>query len=213
MNVTDATGEVLILCGLRRPQSETSSRNAVLAGEYLQRANRVIQGHGWAENTEDRVELERNVNNEYTDVELNVGGVTTLTVRASGSEQTTLIVKRGSNLWWRDDSISTGSPWTKTFDDDVEVTRIILLPFDQLPDHLADYIVAQASRDAFGSEFVSQISDRFRRRELREEIRINYIEMKSTALSFKNEKRRNNLLNSPGVRDVLGRRRGMRMGT
>ncbi len=201
---------------MRAPQSDTSSRNAVLAWQWIESTNADIQRLGWPENTEDRVELERNTTtNQITDTEMRVGlasNIRILSIKPTEESQTLEINRRGSTLYWRDDSISTGTPWTTTFDDDVVVTRIILLPFEQLPDHLAVYVVMEAAKESYDADFSAKIDDRFRRRELKASLDRKYLEAKASAESHKNEKQRTNILATPQAAAVRGRRRGYTFG-
>ena len=74
MTRTEATSRILMACGLRAPQDDVSSRNAVLAGQFLDHAHADIQRIGWPENSEDRVELARDsTTNKIKDAEMRVG--------------------------------------------------------------------------------------------------------------------------------------------
>lgn len=212
MNRHQGISRLLRRCGLRAPQDASSSVNAELAGQFLDQSNHDIQALGWPENTEDRVELVRNsTTNQITDAEIQVGlaqNITVISLFPTEESQSLEINRRGPTLYWRDDSISTGTPWTNIFDDDVVVTRLLLLPFDQVPDHLAIYIVCDAAKEAFGSEFGVKMTDFRIRRETRQTLERAYLEAKTLAESHKNEKQRNNVLDTPQAAAVRGRRRG-----
>jgi hypothetical protein len=216
MDRTEAVSRLLRAVGLRAPQSDTSSRNAVLAWQFIEAASADVQRLGWPENTEDRVELVRNsTTNQITDTEMRVGladNIRIISLKPTEESQTLEINRRGSSLYWRDDSISTGTPWTRTFDDDVVITRILLLPFELLPDHLSVYIVLEAAKESFTTEFGTKIDDFRRRRELKADLDRKYMEAKVSAESHKNEKQRTNILATPQAAAVRGRRRGYTFG-
>jgi hypothetical protein len=215
MNKNTAVKDVLRLCGLRAAKAANSSRNAVLADDFIEEASTEVQQQGWPENTEDRVVLVRNDNDELTDTEVTVGlpaDYVVLSVKPSGRDSSLLVMKRGNKLWWRDDSISTGTPWVSAFKDGLEITRILQLPFEELPEHLADYVAKTAARNAWGGEFVKQIDDRMRRQTITSTILTRYFEARSMARSFKHEKRRTNVLSTPEAARVRGRRRNMHLG-
>lgn len=212
MTRVEAISRILRACGMRSVTSDTDTRNAVLCGQFMDAADKDVQSLGWNENTEDRVEVNRNsTTNQITDVELRTGlsaDIEILSFVPTEESRFLEVVRRGSTLYWRDDSISDTTPWTKTFDDDIVVTRIIRLPFEQLTHHLAAYITLETAKHAYSSEFGSKETDPRRRREIASSISREYLEAKVMAESNLHAKQRTNVLDTPQAAAVRGRVRG-----
>ena len=209
MDKNTAIKRLLIFCGRRPPTANDSSAEGQVAGVYLDEANLDIQIKGWPENTETRVELTRDANNELTDAELNVGGVTTIAVRGVGESTHLGLIRRGTKLFWRDPSITTGSQWTSVFDGDPVVERIILLDFEDLSQAMADYVVMAAAGAYFDNQLkYTREDDRFGPARIRARITQRFLEAKATAEQTEAQIEMGSLLDNPWAQRIRGRRRG-----
>jgi hypothetical protein len=210
MTINDAVDKILRRCGLRASGGASNSRNGDLAQETLTEANLSIQALGWPENTEDRVKLTRDGSNEYPTAAVMVGldsGYSLISVRSTGGSIDLTIHYRNGKLWWRDDSVSTGTPWKTAFDNNgLEVTRVFLVTFTHLPEHLADLVVSEAAKRLWplvrhqidNARFETQIALRIEEQWFRD---------RSSAMSIGDVKDRNNLLTTAHAQRIRGRRR------
>ena len=214
MDTTEAVQRIMGHCGLDEPADASQGRYAKLATQRLTKANKDVQGLGWPENTEDKVILEKDSNDEYNLPEMRVGlssEVEIISIRPTGKDASLLVTRRGDHLVWRDDSISTGTPWIKAFDDDLEVTRILLLPFEWLPDHLANYVAMRAARAFFPNVMKEDLGGSMQKQMVGRELIAAYLEAKTQAEQHKAQTQRVNLLDTDEALRVRGRRRGFNL--
>lgn len=212
MTDLEAINTLLQHVGQRPATDSTGSQNATIAMSFIERESRRIQMREFPENTEDRVVLVRNGSNEFSDAEIRVGlqeDVKVLSVTVMGQRDRNLkIARRGTNLWWRDDSVSTGSPWEKTFDDDLEVKRLLQLPLGSLAEEVADYIVMSAASIAWPNEYIRFIDDARQKLAIERTLISEVRRTKSLAEALGREKTAENLLDTPEAKRIRGRRRG-----
>jgi len=124
-------------------------QEAEIAEVVLDNVSRDVQSAGWHFNTEIRYNLARNSSNEIT-----------LPTNAIKVDKTNIlreydmdVVERGRKLYDR-----IGNKYT--FDGDIEVDMVVLLPFEELPETARRYITLKAARvyqqRMIGSETLSK---------------------------------------------------------
>ena len=214
MTKNEAVQRMIRLCG-GRPTSAADSRNEVLAGDYLDDAHDLLVQLGLPTTREDRVELTpHSSSKEITSTEWEVGLTAdddVLAISASGwvsdSTQKMTVEMRGANLWQRDDSVSTGSPWKKTFDDEITVVRVIKLPFAEHSPTIQQYMLTWAAREYWANQASPKTVDRDVRQRIHLTIETAYLRAKITAENENAEKQRANLLDTAQSLRIRGRRR------
>lgn len=124
-------------------------QEAEIAEVVLDNVSRDVQSAGWHFNTEIRYNLARNSSNEIT-----------LPTNAIKVDKTNIlreydmdVVERGRKLYDR-----IGNKYT--FDNDIEVNMVVLLPFEELPETARRYITLKSARvyqqRMIGSETLSR---------------------------------------------------------
>lgn len=124
-------------------------QEAEIAEVVLDNVSRDVQSTGWHFNTEIRYNLARNSSNEIT-----------LPTNAIKVDKTNIlreydmdVVERGRKLYDR-----IGNKYT--FDNDIEVNMVVLLPFEELPETARRYITLKSARvyqqRMIGSETLSR---------------------------------------------------------
>lgn len=131
----DALNEMLARIG-ELPVATTESTglaDVVLGLDTLRRESRRFQSKGWHWNTDKGRVLARNESNEIV---LPAGTVSVDTV---DEDSYINVVQRGSRLYDTENH-------RYTFDKNLKVNITVLLPFDELPEIVRNYITVKASR-------------------------------------------------------------------
>ena len=221
MTEDEAIGTLLDACGSPGEVAADGGMDTRIAKRYLDTSGKRIAGLGWLENRETGVQLTRNASNELSLTEVSVGlpaGTKVLSVTtAPEMDRWTQVRWRPPNLWWKDHSISTGTPWTKVFQTDIDVTRVVLLPFTMLGEQMALYIVMDAARKAFDLEFIKRlgmgVTARHQANVIRQSILVAWEEAKIAFERTQTEEHEVNLLATHEAMDIRGRRRNRMLRT
>lgn len=206
MTTLEAVNRILLLCQLGPVQALDTGKGsfAGLAEAQLDAASKRLQSRGWHANTELDIVLEKDANDEIT-VPADV-----LVIDTANYSAYIDVIKRGSQLFWRDTAASgtDGSEYTTVFDDDIHVDLIRLRPLADLPDSLADYIACAAAVQLYNSHLANRrdVQAMAMRREIRRELDADLLVAKVWAEQEENDNSDVNVLNTPGTRRVLGRR-------
>jgi hypothetical protein len=172
---------MLVLCGLEASVSNTNSRNAVKAEEFIDREDVEVQALGWPENTEHKVTITPDSSDKTISTDEFGTDVLAIYPRKGGFSQEMKIVRRGLNLWREDWSQSSGTTMVNTFDGDIDMTKIRQLDFSDLPEYLTRFIIARAARQFYIANGSKQIEDSRRQQEVRQHIEQEYLYAKAEA--------------------------------
>ena len=178
---TAAVQRLLVLCGLQASVSNTNSRNATKAEEFIDREDIEVQTIGWPENTEHKVIISKDSSDNTISTDEFGTDVLAIYPRPGGSSSSMKIVRRGLNLWREDWSQSSGTTMVNTFDGDIDMTKVRQLAFSDLPEYLTRFIIARAARQFFNASANRQIEDDRRRVEVRQGIDREWLEAKAEA--------------------------------
>jgi hypothetical protein len=178
---TAAVQRLLVLCGMQASMSNTNSRNALIAEEFIDREDVEVQTIGWPENTEHKVVITPDSSDDTVSTDEFGTDVLAIYPRIGGSSQHMKIVRRGLNLWREDWSQSTGTTMVNTFDGDIDMTKIRQLAFSDLPEYLTRFIIARAARQFFAAVASKQIENARRQVEVRQNIEQEWLQAKAEA--------------------------------
>lgn len=104
------------------------------AKAVLDEVSRELQTKGWSFNTDEDYPLDPDPFTKNIMLPANI-----LKVDTAGKDQSTKVVQRGLRLY---DPVNHTFEWTKTLNCEL----VVLLPFDDLPQHAKHYIMVMAAR-------------------------------------------------------------------
>jgi hypothetical protein len=204
---TAAVQRMLVLCGLEASVTNTNSRNALKAEEFIDREDIEVQTLGWPENTEHKVVISKDSSDNTISTDEFGTDVLAIYPRKGGFSQEMKIVRRGNNLWREDWSQSSGTTMVNTFDGDIDMTKIRQLVFSDLPEYLTRFIIARAARQFYIANGSKQIEDSRRQQEVRQHIEQEYLYAKAEAEQTEGlTSNPRTFMNSPLARTIMGGR-------
>ena len=194
MTKLQAINRVLRLSG-RKPVSKMESGGAVVqeAEREIDDADQRIQEEGWNENTEVDIKLERDSVTNKIEV-----GDDVLSIDGYGFDAFRRVAKRGGFLFDLDDNTFS---WSNVSSVRVEIIRKI--PFSELSESLANYIVADAAVSYYSAR---PHEDRNTRGRIERNLARQLAEAKYRSHRSQNRRHDTNVLETEEAADVRGRR-------
>jgi|TARA_R100000479_G_scaffold38182_1_gene16982 hypothetical protein len=162
------------------------SANVVLAENVLDETTKEIQSDGWHFNTEHEYNLSKDAVTNQIILPLNTLRIDTVVGKYNDID----IVQRGTKLYDRKNH-------TDQFDNDIEVSIVFLLDFDEMPEQFRHYASIRAARK-FASRYLS--SSEIQSLTIRDEI-----EARARALDSDNETADLNIFDNHDTYRVINR--------
>lgn len=137
MTKLDAINIMLLNCGIDTISSLIDDQDTDVSAALLtlDRISREVQAGGWKFNTEENYTLSRSVLNQEIKIPSNL-----LSFRLSPNSLRRNVTERGTRLYDLD-------AHSYKFNEDVTVTAIFFLDFDEIPSSARNYIALRASRE------------------------------------------------------------------